>query len=152
MYFIYEGIMESNVKALLCLFSWILNKGINNIEVKNKDVENEEFLKLKVSRNSIDLKYDPNITWGSVEEMYFTIHYALMLCSGYLIKKEKDGWVCFKLGNGLVENKRKYDLPSVQQCSCLRTAYNQGDCRHIKMLKGHLSIQERLTKDYKYMY
>lgn len=144
--------MENNIKAITCLFNWILNKGINNLETVSSEVEEDEFLKVKISRNSINFKYDPNYTWGSIEHMNIIIHYSLMLCSGYLIKQEKDGWICFKLGNGNNESKRKYDLPSVQQCSCLRTAYNQGDCRHIKMLKGHLLLQERIENEYKHMY
>lgn len=144
--------MENNVKVLICLFNWILNKGINNLEATNKEIEGDELLNIKISRSSINLRYDPKFTWGNIEHMNSIIHYSLMLCSGYLIKQERDGWICFRLGNGDKETRRKYDLPSVQQCSCLRTAFNQGDCRHIKMLKGYLLIQERMDSEYKHMY
>lgn len=144
--------MESNVKVIICLFNWILTKGISNLHTESQEVNNDEFLSLKVGRTSLDFNYEPNFTWGSIEYMSSIIHYALMLCSGYLLKKEGKGWVCFKLGDGSEYSKKKYDLPSVQQCSCLRTAYNKGDCRHIKMLKGYLLLQERIENEYKHIY
>lgn len=144
--------MESNIKVLICLFNWILTKGFNHLQTSSKELNGDEFLSLKIGRKTIDFKYEPNYTWGSIEQMNSIIHYAIMLCCGYLLKKERDGWVCFKLGDGTETNKKKYDLPSVQQCSCLRTAYNQGDCRHIKMLKGYLLLQERIENEYKQIY
>lgn len=145
--------MEINVKVLLCLFDWLLNKGIPNIQTNNELVKGDEFLSVKLGRKFVDFRLDPDIIWGSIEEMHLIIHYCLMLCSGYLLIKEELGWVCFKPGNEKVEYKKKYDMPSVQQCSCLRVAYNSdGECRHIKMLKGYLLLQERTQREYKGIY
>ena len=40
--------MENNIKAITCLFNWILSKGINNLETVSSEIEGDEFLKVKI--------------------------------------------------------------------------------------------------------
>lgn len=144
--------MENKLNSLKCLFGWILDKGVKNLNVSSKELNGDEFLSLQIGRSSVSLRNDAKYNWGDSRTNELTLHYSLMLACGYLIKEESVGWICFKLGDGNPENIRKYDLPSTEQCSCLRTAYNQGDCKHIKMVKAHLLIQERVKNEYKEMY
>lgn len=85
------------------------------------------------------------IQWAPLETMYYTLCFTEMLSAGYLLIPMDNGWECISpKGNN-------YEVTE-NSCTCGAFVWskNKGagktECKHIKMLKGSLSIRQRVIQ------
>jgi hypothetical protein len=76
--------------------------------------------------------------------MYYTLNYTELLSAGYLLVPLDNGWECISpKGNS-------YEVTE-NSCTCGSFVWskNKGtgktECKHIKMLRGHLTIRSRIV-------